>query len=271
MSNLITIFGYGSLMTYQSVLMTMPHALNHRFATLYDYERVFDLVSISGIRTQKANLDTLEMAALSIRPQKHARVHGVCFDIPEEELAAYKEREHRYVVKEVLVEEDLSVSDSNAEKRDNNDKSTTMTTAYTVVQNTDENYFREMPPSEKYERVEQYYDSSLWSRTDIFPLRQYLINCVIAANAIDELLETCENKAKEGEGNASNTETTNSSNSTAVRQRIVLRNLMDECFLADGSTTIRQYMKSNAERFPDDIISDCVNDKSMNINSRSML
>ena len=252
-------------MTYQSVLMTMPHALNHRFATLYDYERVFDLVSISGIRTQKANLDTLEMAALSIHPQPHAKVHGVCFDIPEEELDAYKEREHRYIVKEVLVEEDLNVSDSNTERKDTNDKSTTMTTAYTVVQNTDENYFREMPLQEKYERIEQYYNGSLWSRTDIVPLRQYLVNCVIAANAIDELLETCQNKDKDKEDvKISDIETSN----TAARQCIVLKNLMDECFLADGSTTIRQYMKNNAERFPSDIIRDYVNVESK---SKSML
>ena len=122
-----------------------------------------------------------------------------------------------------------------------------------------------MPLQEKYERIEQYYNGSLWSRTDIVPLRQYLVNCVIAANAIDELLETCQNKDKDKEDvKISNIETSN----TAARQRIVLKNLMDECFLADGSTTIRQYMKNNAERFPSDIIRDYVNVESK---SKSML
>ena len=48
---MVTIFGYGSLMSYSSVLLTMPSALNFRPATLVDYSRDFNLVSISGIKS----------------------------------------------------------------------------------------------------------------------------------------------------------------------------------------------------------------------------
>ena len=47
----VTIFGYGSLMSYQSVLTTMPSASNFRAASLSDYSRNFNLVSVSGIRS----------------------------------------------------------------------------------------------------------------------------------------------------------------------------------------------------------------------------
>jgi hypothetical protein len=48
---MVTIFGYGSLMSYSSVLSTMPSALNFRAASLEDYSRSFNLVSISGIKS----------------------------------------------------------------------------------------------------------------------------------------------------------------------------------------------------------------------------
>ena len=103
---MVTIFGYGSLMNIQSKLRTMPSATQFRPATLPDYQRVFSLVSISSIRNGLANFETNEIAALAICPiirstpsdsasSKHC-VHGILFDIPEDELEAYFDREHRY-------------------------------------------------------------------------------------------------------------------------------------------------------------------------------
>ena len=51
MTSIVTIFGYGSLMSYSSVLLTMPSAMNFRRGTLEEYSRNFNLVSISGIKS----------------------------------------------------------------------------------------------------------------------------------------------------------------------------------------------------------------------------
>lgn len=134
MTSMVTIFGYGSLMSYSSVLSTMPSALNFRPASLADYSRSFNLVSISGIKSGMlgykacnvfhwggqqltiifvqvtdivctlgtADTSTSEMAALSIRKVEASSGHkslirGCIFDIPSIELEPYLEREHRYI------------------------------------------------------------------------------------------------------------------------------------------------------------------------------
>ena len=54
-----------------------------------------------------ADLLTLEMAAVTIRPEegsgKASTIRGCAFDIPGTELASYFEREHRYLPVQVLI------------------------------------------------------------------------------------------------------------------------------------------------------------------------
>ena len=73
-----------------------------------------------------------------------------------------------------------------------------------------------MDESEYEERVGQYYQGYLWSRTDILPLRTYTTNVIIAAYELG-----------------------------GSRW---LNNFVDETFLSDGRTTIRDYYKSHPER-----------------------
>ena len=102
---MLSIFGYGSLMQYESVLRTMPNAVNHRYGALGGWERVFSLVSVSSIRRGTAEFDTMELAALAIRPSTDASslVTGCIFEIPADEMGAFVEREHRYIVKQLQV------------------------------------------------------------------------------------------------------------------------------------------------------------------------
>jgi hypothetical protein len=155
-----SIFGYGSLMNFQSTLRTMPSARNFRPGR----------VSISGIRNGNVNLDTNEIAALAITDIESSAtyVNGILFEIPVDELDAYFEREHRY--KRVqIVAEDLSNTDS--------PKSCS---CWTVVEQTDEEYLASMGHSkdEWYERVGRYYAGRLWGRRDVFPMRDYLIEFI---------------------------------------------------------------------------------------------
>ena len=215
----LSIFGYGSLMTYSSVLKTMPSASNHRSAsTLAGFERIFNLVSISGIRNGQANHDTRELAALAMRRSKEEdgalpEVRGVVFEIPESEFDDYCEREHRYNVKKIDVEDAFCNTVS----------------CWTVLERTDENYRASMSEIEYHERVGQYYDSGpLWGDTSVLPLRQYLINCIEAAAELDKELE--------------------------LYSLPTLSNLLDGATLADGVTSIREYVQNNTDRFPESVV-----------------
>jgi cation transport regulator ChaC len=221
----LTIFGYGSLMTYSSVLKTMPSATNHRRAVTlpppreadreawapYGFERAFTLVSISGIKSGSANFETMEVAALALRKAPSTRpgseVQGVVFEIPESEWEPYKEREHRYKFLEIDVKDEYG----------------NRLSSWTVFERTDEEYRATMPEKEYQERVLQYFQGRLWGDPSVKPLRQYLINCVQAAIDI------------EGEGTTS------------------LANLWDQAYLADG-TSIRNYVLSEPARFPDEMV-----------------
>jgi cation transport regulator ChaC len=222
-----TIFGYGSLMTYSSVLKTMPSAKNHRRAVTlpplreadgreaWGFERAFTLVSISGIKSGSANFETMEVSALALRKAPSTRpgseVQGVVFEIPESEWEPYKEREHRYKFLEIDVKDEYG----------------NRLSSWTVFERTDEEYRATMPEKEYQERVLQYFQGRLWGDPSVKPLRQYLINCIQAAIDI------------EGEGEGKDTSS--------------LANLWDHAYLADG-TSIRNYVLSEPARFPDGMV-----------------
>jgi hypothetical protein len=177
----VTIFGYGSLMDEVSAASTMPTACNFRRGTLKDYQRVFCLVSVGRIINGKANLETNELAALSVVPVIGQSVHGVLFQIPAGELDGYLEREHRYSTVEV------SVADWVAGRS---------VRAVTAVSQTDFDYRVKCGSDEEYYlRVGQHYSGKLWSRTDILPMPEYLVGVLKAAHCLggreylDHLLE----------------------------------------------------------------------------------
>ena len=204
-------------MSVTSSLRTMPSATCFRPAILHDYERIFNLVSVSGIRTGMANWETMEVSALAIRPCIGSLVHGCVFEIPENELASYFDREHRYLAKRVCV-----TIDDNLGQLDGNSIASPQCVSkscWTVIEQTDETYRASMDEAEWHDRVGQYYEGVLWGRDGILPMREYLRMCLHAA------LE--------------------------LGGRPWLHNVLDEARLADGSTTIREYIQQHSERFED--------------------
>lgn len=235
-----TIFGYGSLMNISSARSTMPCANNFRKGILNNYVRVYSLVSIGGIRKGQANLRTKEVAALAIRPDSGMdgdgpkKVFGILFDIPTQQLLPYLEREHRYRPVEVEVEsideefldENISslVQEASRGKR--------MVTAWTVVEQTDEEYFSSLPGGleEWNYRISKYYTglpsdndnvsspifgnalARLWGRNDIFPMPGYLVLTLEAAYSLGK--------------------------------DVWLNNMLDYTYLADNSTTVREYLRN---------------------------
>jgi len=188
----------------------MPSATCFRPAILHDYERIFNLVSVSGIRSGLADFSTMEVSALAIRPNTGSVVRGVCFDIPENELASYFVREHRYLAKRVCV----TINDNLEDLQRSVSKS-----CWTVIEQTDEIYRASMDTAEWHDRVGQYYQGILWGREGILPMRQYLRMCLNA--------------------------------SWELGGRLWLNNMVDEGRLADGCTTIREYILRHPDRFED--------------------
>lgn len=207
MSNVLTLFGYGSLLDFNSVLSTLPSATSFRKAALIGYRRHYNLVSVGAIIHGSCNLETLEVAALSIRPDSGSLVLGSIFEINSDEFIPYLEREHRY--KAVQVD---SIYDSKGTKLQ----------AWTVIEQTDDEYRRGMDAEEYHSRVGKYYNGELWGRKDIFPLRSYMINSLLASYRLggDEYL--C--------------------------------NMLDQTYLADQSTTLREYINKVRDRFPEDFL-----------------
>ena len=200
-------------MSPASVHRTCPTATLFRPAVLHGFERTFNLVSISGIRTGAADWATNEVAALAIRPSSRSVVCGCIFTIPEGELAPYLEREHRYravrVVAQVVPDPHawaplLSLSASAATP----EAAAETVECWTVVAQTDEEDLASMsgaslcrwrgarpsahPPlssaggrDEWQERVGQFYPSGrLWGRPDVLPMPAYLSACVHAAEGL---------------------------------------------------------------------------------------
>jgi len=126
------------------------------------------------------------VGALAIRPCQDACVKGVAFDIPEDELDAYLEREHRYNAIQV----ECNVVEPSSKLL-----------CWTVVEQTDDEYLARRLDGSQEEwnrRVGQYYKgAALWGRKDILPLRTYLTDVVLAASTCGDgswlvnLLDDC--------------------------------------------------------------------------------
>ncbi|CAM9169341.1 unnamed protein product, partial [Ectocarpus fasciculatus] len=168
----VTIFGYGSLMDVQSCRRTLPTASNFRKGELPHYRRCYNLVSIGGLKSGRGNMDTLEVAALSIAPCEHGAVLGCLFDIPADELGPYLEREHRYRAVQLEVGDDSSPGVTSL--------------AWTVVEQTDANYAQKVAAEglDWEERVGRHYRGQLWGRRDVLPMRGYMGMCILAADSL---------------------------------------------------------------------------------------
>ena len=89
----ITIFGYGSLMSDESVKKSMPNACNFRPAILPNHVRIFSFLDD----------DYDGKPILTIKKQQNKFVKGVIFDIPHNELNNFLHRERHYDIKKMNV------------------------------------------------------------------------------------------------------------------------------------------------------------------------
>jgi len=226
-------------MNYESVLKTMPNAKNHRYGTCSGYQRVFSLISVGRIKAGLANWETMEVAALAIRPSvPDAIVRGCIFEIPQNELPALQEREHRYKLVQLHI-------------MDHSKPEQGTTQCYAVVEQSNEAYRGSMTAEEYQARVGNIYPliptagfaaaacGELWGRLDIKPLRAYLVMCLQAAIAVDASVHAHSLDLSD-------------SVSAGVPTDFAA-NFLDQGYLADG-TSVREYMLTCSHRFPEEVM-----------------
>lgn len=101
MDKKIKIFGFGSLLSEQSLLGTVPSAVNIIPCKLYGFIRIFNAKS-----SRYCNSSGKYAAALNIEKSEYNQyLNGICFEMSLEELSFLKQREQGYeIIKVSLID-----------------------------------------------------------------------------------------------------------------------------------------------------------------------
>lgn len=196
---MISVVGYGSLLSEASARETVPTLQNYRLVRVPGRRRIFNKVGVVFFSRHGASEQTLEIASCSTQAHPAAEIVCCQFECSEEAFAALYEREHRFQWAEVDTLDSAGHLGRGRICCDYNDKDYRLNKCVT--------------PSEYEQRVGRFYRGQLW-RDDILPFPRYLAFCLQAA---------------QGQG------------------QWVLDNFLDSSFLADGVTSIREYLARSPE------------------------
>eukprot|EP00755_Sulcionema_specki_P032703 Sspe_Gene.99312::Locus_72798_Transcript_1_1_Confidence_1.000_Length_701::g.99312::m.99312 len=174
----VTVVGVGSLMKEASARTSFPNLVHFRRGRVKGYERIFNIVSVTGIRKGTVNPESSEIAALASRKAEKSEEDMLVslFEVPSNEMPAFYEREQRYIIEKVPC-----VDDTGKECE-----------ALMCLQNTDEQYFAENCKGDKdlfHERVGQYFTGRIWRYPGdpiVFPIPAYLALCREGAAELGE-------------------------------------------------------------------------------------
>ncbi|KAJ7518670.1 hypothetical protein O6H91_20G002900 [Diphasiastrum complanatum] len=168
-NNLISICGFGSLLSVKSARSTFPDLLNFRMGILNNFRRVFGHVAPVFLERGIANIETKEISSLSVEPCHGESIVITIFEISLSQVSAFIEREHEFRF--------LAVTPISLEGKPFPQQ------AVVCSRYNDKEYHsvRCKGSEEKYHRrYGQYNINQIW-RDDIFPCRLYLRHCVLAA------------------------------------------------------------------------------------------
>ncbi|CAL1397310.1 unnamed protein product [Linum trigynum] len=173
-SGLISICGFGSLLSERSARSTFPNLTNFRVARLNGFRRVFAHVAPIFFERGIANSQTKEISSLSAEPCEGETLIVTVFEIENSEIPAFMERELEFRFLAVAPESlDGKPFDS---------------PAVLCARFSDEEFFRIRCKGSKdmyFQQYGKYNIDRIW-RDDILPCRVYLRHCVLAAKNLSE-------------------------------------------------------------------------------------
>jgi hypothetical protein len=206
---MISVVGYGSLLSEASARQTVPALQNFRLVRVPGYRRIFNKVGVVFLSRHGADPSSRELASCSTQLDDHCEIICSQFECSPEDFVELYEREHRFRWVEVETLRFNSLG-SDSSQGLSTKASGRMCTGY------DDMEYRLnkcITPAEYELRVGRYYTGALW-RDDILPFPRYLAFCLQAASSQgDEVLD----------------------------------NFLDSSYLADGVTNIRTYLQQSVE------------------------
>ncbi|KAJ9154540.1 hypothetical protein P3X46_027860 [Hevea brasiliensis] len=168
-SGLISICGFGSLLSGTSARSTFPDLVNFRVARLNGFRRVFAHVAPVFFERGIAKPETKEISSLSVEPCEWETLIVTVFEIDKSEIPAFMERELEFRFLAVMPQTlDCKPFDS---------------PAVLCARYSDEEFFQIRCKGSKeiyFQHYGRFNIHKIW-RDDILPCRTYLRHCVLAA------------------------------------------------------------------------------------------
>nr|GME05581.1 uncharacterized protein LOC109191921 isoform X1 [Ipomoea batatas] len=172
---LVSICGFGSLLSERSARSTFPDLINFRVAKLSGFRRVFAHVAPIFFERGVARPETKEISSLSVEHCEGETLIISKFEIPKSEIPAFIEREHEFRFLAVTPETLNGLFYTNP--------------AVLCARYTDEEYLKNRCKGDReiyFQRYGKYNIDKIW-RDDILPCRVYLRHCVLAAANLGEV------------------------------------------------------------------------------------
>ncbi|KAL7123801.1 hypothetical protein ABFS83_14G006400 [Erythranthe nasuta] len=171
---LVSVCGFGSLLSETSARSTFPDLINFRVAKLNGFRRVFAHVAPIFFERGIANPETKEISSLSVEPCESETLVVTTFEIQRSEIPSFIEREHEFRFLAVTLETFNGLLYT--------------TPSVLCARYTDEEYFLNRCKGNEetlFQRYGRYGIHKIWL-DDILPCRVYLRHCVLAAKNLSE-------------------------------------------------------------------------------------
>lgn len=165
---MISVVGYGSLLSECSARETVPGLQNFRLVKVAGYRRIFNKVGMVFITRHGAAPSSVAIASCSTQVASDGEIICCQFECSDAEFSDLYEREHRFRWVEVQT---VSFAGEVARGR--------MCTTYTDA---DYRLNKCITDAEYQRRVGRFYQGALW-RDDILPFPRYLAFCLQAAES----------------------------------------------------------------------------------------
>lgn len=176
---MVSVVGYGSLLSENSARETVPGLKNFRLVSVPGYRRIFNKVGIVFLSRHGAAVNSLEVASCSTQAHHNSEILCSQFECSDKEYLELIEREHRFEWVEVETLGFAGVRQTGL-----------------MCTTSSDDYYRKVKcrSAEEYDRrVGQFYSGKIW-RDDILPFPRYLAFCLQAAqgqgeNVLDNFLD----------------------------------------------------------------------------------